>query len=94
MIELILTDEFETRYKELPVHIQHKAERRTALFRHNPFHPTLETEKLHTPKRAVWSFRIDDDYRIIFRFLDGNRIVFLTVGPHHWIYRQLRRFFL
>ncbi len=94
MIVLVLTEEFERRYSELPTAIQRKAERRTTLFRQNPFHPSLETEKLHPPKKAVWSFRIDDDYRIMFRFIDRDHIVMLTVGPHHWIYRQLRRFFL
>ena len=87
MITLFYTGEFERRYQALPAHIQKKAERREMLFRANPFHPTLQTEKLHPKDRQVWSFRIDENYRILFRFQDSSAVYFLTVGPHHWIYR-------
>lgn len=87
MIEIIYTEEFDRRYRDLVVSIRKKAERRERLFRLNPFHPALQTEKLHPKVREVWSFRIDNDYRILFRFLKQNTVYFLTVGPHHWIYR-------
>ena len=89
MIEIVVTQEFERNYDELPRAIQKKAERRQALFVENPFHPSLETEKLNPKSREVWSFRIDRQYRIVFRFIDGTHVLFLTVGPHHWIYRHL-----
>jgi len=37
--------------------------------------------------KEVWSFRIDKNYRIIFKFSDKNKVLFLNVGHHHWIYR-------
>ena len=91
---MLYTEEFEQRYAELHLLIQKKAERRTNLFKNNPFTPTLQTEKLHPKNQAVWSFRIDEDYRIIFRFIDTRTVTLLTVGPHHWIYQNLQRFFL
>lgn len=94
MVQIFYTEEFELRYSELPLSIQKKAERRTALFCKNPFTSILETEKLHPKDKAVWSFRIDRSYRIIFRFKDATTVTFLTVGPHHWIYRSIHRFFL
>ncbi|MDO8626263.1 MAG: type II toxin-antitoxin system RelE/ParE family toxin [Candidatus Magasanikbacteria bacterium] len=87
MINIHYTEEFERRYAELPAHIQTKAERRERFFRANPFHPPLHTEKLHPKSREVWSFRVDEDYRILFRFKDAQTVYFLTIGPHHWIYR-------
>ena len=87
MLEIVVTEEFEKRYKELPAAIQKKAEKQEKLFRQNPFHPSLHTEKLEPKGRQVWSFRIDRKYRIIFRFIDGNKVIFLTVGPHDWIYK-------
>jgi len=87
MIEIEYTDEFKDQYFELPVAIQRKAERQEARFRENPFYPSLHTEKLVPKQRAIWSFRIDRQYRIIFRFLTKNRVVLLAVGPHHRIYR-------
>jgi proteic killer suppression protein len=87
MLEILITEEFERRFKELPLAVQEKAEKQEKLFRQNPFHPSLHTEKLEPKRRQVWSFHIDRRYRIIFRFMEGSRVVFLTVGPHGWIYR-------
>ena len=89
MISILLTKEFERQYSQLPIAIKRKAERREQLFRENPFHPSLHTEKLNPKEREVWSFRIDENYRIIFRFKDAKTVYFLTVGPHHRIYRYL-----
>lgn len=86
-MEIEYADEFEKRYIELPNQIKIKAEKQEKLFRSNPFHPSLHTEKLSPKSREVWSFRIDKNYRIIFRFLDKDKILFLNVGHHHWIYR-------
>ena len=69
--------------------IQRKAERREKPFRDNPFHPALKTEKLQPLKREYWSFRIDRSYRIIFRFEGTDKVLFMTCGHHHWIYRYL-----
>lgn len=86
-MEIILTKEFEKRYQDLPVTIQKKAEKQEKLFRHNPFHPSLYTEKLNPKSKEVWSFRVDRRYRVIFRFLTPTKVLFLTVGPHDWVYR-------
>lgn len=87
MIAITVTEEFERRFIELPPHIQRQAENKRALFCENPFHPSLHTEKLHPKGRELWSFRINRQYRIIFRFVDGSKALFLTCGPHSWIYR-------
>ena len=86
-METILTREFEKRYANLHVSVQKKAEKQTATFKKNPFYPSLHTEKLEPKGRQVWSFRIDSKYRIAFRFIDGTTALFLTVGPHDWIYK-------
>ncbi|MDZ4231854.1 MAG: type II toxin-antitoxin system mRNA interferase toxin, RelE/StbE family [Candidatus Pacearchaeota archaeon] len=85
-MEILLTREFEKYYAKLPASIQKKAEKQTELFSENPFYPSLHTEKLNPKGREVWSFRIDRQYRIFFRFLAANRVLFFTVGPHEWIY--------
>ena len=87
MLEIFTTDEFENRYQKLPASIRGKAEKQETLFRKNPFYPSLHTEKLEPKGREVWSFRIDKKYRIFFRFLEDNKVLFLTVGPHDWIYK-------
>lgn len=87
MIEVFLAEEFRKRYKDLPIMIQKKAEKQEKLFRQNPFHSSLHTEKLEPKGKQMWSFRIDKRYRIVFRFINGNKVLFLTVGPHDWIYK-------
>ena len=59
MIEVFLAEEFQKRYQDLPEIIQRKAEKQESLFRQNPFHPSLHTEKLEPKGKEVWSFRID-----------------------------------
>lgn len=87
MIEVFVTAEFQKRYQDLPKIVQRKAEKQEKIFRQNPFHPSLHTEKLEPKGKEVWSFRIDKRYRIFFRFINGNKVRFLTVGPHDWIYK-------
>jgi proteic killer suppression protein len=86
-LEILLTDEFVRRYKFLPANIQKKAEKQEKLFRQNPFHSSLHTEKLEPKGKQVWSFRIDRSYRVLFRFAERQKVIFLTVGPHDWIYK-------
>ena len=86
-MEIFKTRKFEKEYNELPLHIQKKAEKQEKLFKNNPLHPSLHTEKLSPRWKNVWSFRIDDSYRIVFRLLDKDKILFLNIGPHDWIYK-------
>lgn len=87
MIEVFVTAEFQKRYQDLPIGVQRKTEKQEKLFRQNPLHPSLHAEKLEPKSKQVWSFRIDKKYRIFFRFINGNEVLFLTVGPHDWIYK-------
>lgn len=86
-MEIEVTDEFTKRYLALPLVIQKKAEKQERLFRANPFYPSLHTEKLEPKGRQVWSLRVDKSFRILFKFKDSNTAIFLTVGPHDWIYK-------
>jgi toxin HigB-1 len=87
MLQIIITREFSARYQLLPDVIKKKAEKQEKLFRQNPFYPSLHTEKLEPRGKQIWSFRVDKNYRVLFRFVDGRNVVFLTVGTHDWIYK-------
>jgi plasmid maintenance system killer protein len=86
MIEISTTATFDRLFRELPRQIQQKAARRTDLFKINPFHPSLRTEKLHPKHHEVWSFRIDQTYRIVFKFVGAGHAELRYVGHHHFIY--------
>lgn len=87
MKTVTITDEFEKQFRKLPSPVQKKAVKQESLFRENPFHSSLHTEKLNPKNRELWSFRVDQNYRILFRFLDGEVALFLAIGPHSWIYK-------
>ena len=86
-MKVLVTAEFTRRYRELPASIQRKAEKQEKLFRKNPFYPSLHTEKLEPKEKELWSIRVDRRYRIVFRFVSGDAALFLTIGPHDWIYK-------
>src|SRR5574337_2008617 len=54
MIELSTTATFDRLFKKLSSVIQRKAVTKTDLFKSNPFHPSLHTEKLHPKHHEVW----------------------------------------
>lgn len=87
MLVLVATNEFERRFAELPKSIQKKALKQQTLFSKNPFHPSLNTEKIAPKQQERWTFRVDRSYRIAFRFIDGKTVLLITVGPHDWIYK-------
>lgn len=86
-MEIIATAEFKALLNALSPTIKKKVIKQRALFCENPFHNSLNTEKLEPKSRQLWSFRVDKNYRIIFRFLEKGRVLFLAVGPHQWVYR-------
>ena len=86
-MRIVTVVEFDKRYEKLPLSIQKKAEKQEKIFRSSPFHPSLHTEKLEPKNKELWSIRVDKSYRIIFRFVNGNTVLFLTIGPHDWIYK-------
>ncbi len=60
---------------------------RESLFWDNPFCPLLETHKLHGKYKDYWAFTVVDQYRVMFKFLEGKHDVgFINIGTHD-IYR-------
>ena len=73
--------QFKKSFYRLPKDIQKKTKQKVKLFRENPFHPLLDTHKLHGKLKEQWSFYIKGQYRILFIF-DNNDAIFLDIGPH------------
>jgi len=63
------------------------ASEKEALFKADPFHPSLDTHKLHGKDKDAWSFSVNRKYRIKFLFLKSNVVLFLMVGTHDEVYR-------
>lgn len=73
---------FERHYRKLPKKIKELAKHKEAIFRDNPFHPSLETHKLQGKEKDTWSFSINRKYRIKFAFLAQGWVLFLDAGLH------------
>ncbi|MBU4369478.1 type II toxin-antitoxin system RelE/ParE family toxin [Patescibacteria group bacterium] len=56
------------------------------MFENNPFHPGLNTHKLKGELSAFWSFYINDNFRVLFRFLKNNEVIYYDIDTHD-IYR-------
>jgi len=87
MLEISVTEVFTKLYQKLPEFIRQKANSKTKIFRENPFHPSLRTKKLEPHHEELWSFWIDKDYRIKFRFVAKDKVHFLYIGNRKDIYR-------
>ena len=80
------TETFDKLFRKLGQKIQIKAAKKTDLFKKNPFHPSLRVEKLHPKKFSVWSFRVDKNYRIVFKFVEKDLVEFMFIDHHNEIY--------
>ncbi len=72
---------FRDAYRKLPPATQKKAEGREIVFRKNPFDPRLKTHKLHGKLKKLWSFPVDNRYRILFEF-NQHDVIFLDIDDH------------
>jgi mRNA-degrading endonuclease RelE of RelBE toxin-antitoxin system len=87
-MEILLSDEFKENFSLLDSRIQKQADKQIIIFKNNPFYPSLNTEKLSPKERGLWSFRVDKKYRVVFEFVEESKVLFLSIGPHDWIYRR------
>ena len=76
------TPHFEKQFENLPRHIQKITTRKILLFENNPFYPSLNTHKLKGALSSYWAFYVTKDYRVMFRFLDNNEVVYYDVDTH------------
>lgn len=73
---------FERKFNRHPKNIQKIAARKLLLFENNPFHPSLNTHKLKGELSAFWSFYINDNFRVLFRFLKNNEVIYYDIDTH------------
>lgn len=81
-MEIEYSSHFKRVYIKLGADIQEKAEDKEKIFSNNPLDPRLKTHRLHGKLKEFFSFSIDYKYRIVFKFLDQNKALFLDIGDH------------
>ena len=56
------------------------------IFSRDPHDPSLKTHKLSGELEGFSSFSINHDVRVIFKFLDKNRVLLIDIGSHEEVY--------
>ncbi|MDO8733930.1 MAG: type II toxin-antitoxin system RelE/ParE family toxin [Elusimicrobiota bacterium] len=73
-------------YKKLPENIKIRAKQQEKKFIVNPFDTSLKTHKLKGELEGFWSYSVNYQYRILFRFIKGDEVLYYDIGTHE-IYR-------
>ena len=81
-MKIAYSPQFVKDFERLEFEIQKKAKQKEEIFRKNPFDNRLRTHKLSGHFDKYWSFWVNYDCRIIFRFYDENVARFITIGGH------------
>ena len=87
MATVIVDERFLGSAYSLPKEIGRKIFKALHLYSRNSEHPSLHREKLSGKADGLFSIRVDDNYRIIFRQL-GTAPVLMDVAKHDEAYRS------
>lgn len=85
-MKIFLSTKFQKNYEKLPRDIKKAAKAQERIFLKNPFHPRLDTHKLHGKERDCWSYSVTYKIRIIFVFTKPGEVLYLNIGPHDAVY--------
>ena len=84
--QILYTPTFKKDFRKLPKNIQTEAIIKEKSFRNDVFDPKLKTHKLKGRFKNYYSFSITYAYRIVFRFIQKDKVLFIDCGDHS-IYR-------
>ena len=77
------TTHFSKAYDKLPEEIKVRAKQKENIFKATPFAPSLKTHQLKGRFKGYWSYSIDYNYRIMFRFIDNETVLYFDIGTHN-----------
>ncbi len=82
ILKVNITSGFEKSFRKLPSHIQRLAEKKDKWFRQNAFSRHLHAHKLKGELLGYWAYHVNYQYRILFRFLSDNEVIYYDIGTH------------
>ncbi len=68
--------------KKLPLDLQEEAFEKEELFKKDPKNKLLKTHKLKGRLQGSYSFSVNYKTRIIFEYLNKDKVVFISIGDH------------
>ena len=81
-MKIFYSPKFSRLYKKLSREIRDRAKEKETIFRVNPFDNQLKTHKLNGEFKDFWSFSVDYEIRIIFKFENAETVRFYLIGDH------------
>lgn len=78
---------FLRKIKKIPFIVKIDLAKTEENFRENPFHARLKTHKLSGKLSNLWSFSVNYQVRILFKFDTQYSVTFLDIGSHD-IYKE------
>ncbi len=81
-MEVQFTPSFVRQLKKLPKALQQEAVEKINLFKQDPKHPMLKTHKLKGKLKERYSFSVNYQTRIVFKYADSAVVTLLAVGDH------------
>lgn len=87
MARVYYSDHFKKQAKKLTEKQQDKLARLVVLLKENPFNSRLKTKPLTGKFIGIYSFRIERNFRALFKFLSQSEILLFNVGHRKDIYR-------
>lgn len=81
-MDIIYTPKFVKTYRKLPLRIKLLCEKKEKIFVKDPHDSRLKTHPLGGELAGRWSFWVNYEYRVVFRFEDKSSVLFLVVGTH------------
>lgn len=89
--EKIITQEFWSDFSALASDVTQRAKRAIDRMLQDPWATELHPEKVKSAESGVYSCRADDNYRIIWKHIKPNTIVFLLIDKHDPAYKRAAR---
>ena len=87
MAKVYYSDRFKKQAKKLTEKQQDKLARLVVLLKGNPFSSQLKTKPLAGKFIGIYSFRLEHDFRALFKFMSPGEILLFNVGHRKDIYR-------
>jgi len=80
--ETTRTPAFKRAFRNLPKSIKVETLKKEKIFREDAFDTKLKTHKLKGKFKNYYSFSITYSYRIVFRFITKDKVLFVDCGDH------------
>lgn len=73
---------FRKSFNKLSAETQQLSAQKEDWFRENAHDPRLKTHRLHGKLDGYWSYSINQQYRVLFKFLNTDSVIYYDVGTH------------